>query len=364
MKTFITTFSLLGLAFTVSAATLVPAGQRISAADPHIQYVGRVNFNHPESPLFTYPGVQIKAVFSGTSLRMIAKPKSGYFMAQIDGAAPFKVAFTGEKDSVVTLATALPRGQHTVELMYAIEGYQRRPEFRGFLLDEGCRLADAPALPERKIEFIGNSITCGYGVESSDPNEHFSDETENHYYTYAAITARNLKAQHVAVARSGIGIYRNYGAPKAGSDDCMPRMYPYTNFLDKSQEWDFSRYQPDVVCVNLGTNDMSLNNCDPKRLLNGYRSFLRDLRGHYPKAKIVFLSGSMLHEKDLETVKKALDTTVEEAQARGDREVYRFDMTDQQGDIGYGADWHPSFWQQQKMAGELTAYLRALMKWF
>lgn len=137
-------------------------------------------------------------------------------MAQIDGAAPFKVAFTGEKDSVVTLATALPRGQHTVELMYAIEGYQRRPEFRGFLLDEGCQLADAPRLPERKIEFIGNSITCGYGVESSDPNEHFSDETENHYYTYAAITARNLKAQHVAVARSGIGIYRNYGAPKGG----------------------------------------------------------------------------------------------------------------------------------------------------
>jgi hypothetical protein len=95
---------------------------------------------------------------------------------------------------------------------------------------------------------------------STDQNEHFSDETENHYYTYAAITARNLKAQHVVVARSGIGIYRNYGAPKSGSDDCMPRMYPYTNFMDKSQQWDFSRYQPDVVCVNLGTNDMSLNN--------------------------------------------------------------------------------------------------------
>ena len=364
MKTIMATFSLLGMALCVSAATLVPAGQRISAADPHIQYVGRINFNNPESPMFTYPGVQIKAIFNGTSLRMIAKPKSGYFMAQIDGAEPFKVAFTGENDSIVTLATALPRGQHSVYLMYAIEGYQRRPEFRGFLLDEGCQLSDAPALPERRIEFIGNSITCGYGVESTDQNEHFSDETENHYYTYAAITARNLKAQHVVVARSGIGIYRNYGAPKSGSDDCMPRMYPYTNFMDKSQQWDFSRYQPDVVCVNLGTNDMSLNNCDPQRLLNGYRNFLKDLRGHYPKSKIVFLTGCMLHEKDLETVKKALDTTVSEAQGRGDKEVYRFDMTDQKGDIFYGADWHPSYWQHQKMAGELTAYLRALMRWF
>lgn len=56
--------------------------------------------------------------------------------------------------------------------MYVIEGLFRKPEFRGFVLDKGCQLIEAPALPERKIEFIGNSITCGYGVESinmSDP---------------------------------------------------------------------------------------------------------------------------------------------------------------------------------------------------
>ena len=30
----------------------------------------------------------------------------------------------------------------------------------------------------------------------------------------------------------------------------------------------------------------------------------------------------------------------------------------------YGASWHPSFWQHQKMAGELIAFLRPLMGWF
>jgi hypothetical protein len=44
--------------------------------------------------------------------------------------------------------------------------------------------------------------------------------------------------------------------------------------------------------------------------------------------------------------------------------VYRFDMSHQTGDLGYGAKWHPSKWQQEKMAGELIAYLRGLMKWF
>ena len=80
-------------------------GQVIRPTDKHIQYTGRISFTHPERPAWNYPGVQIIAAFEGTSLRMMAKPKSGYFMAQIDQAAPFKVAFRSESDSVVTLAT-------------------------------------------------------------------------------------------------------------------------------------------------------------------------------------------------------------------------------------------------------------------
>ncbi|MCR4764838.1 MAG: lipase, partial [Bacteroidaceae bacterium] len=56
----------------------------VSASDERIQYVGRVNFSHPEAPLFTYPGVQVVAGFEGTSIKMMAKPQSGFYMAQID----------------------------------------------------------------------------------------------------------------------------------------------------------------------------------------------------------------------------------------------------------------------------------------
>ena len=208
--------------------------------------------------------------------------------------APFKVGFNTDNDSIVSLATALPYGNHQVKLMYIIEGYERRPEFRGFILDKGCTLTDAPALPERKIEFIGNSITCGYGVESFNPNEHFNEATENHYYTYAAITARNLEAQHVTVARSGIGIYRNYAGPKTGNPDNMPNCYEQTLLYDKTQPWDFNRFTPNVVCVNLGTNDTSTKGYDKKLLLDGYRNFIKKLRSHYPNAKIVMLTGVML----------------------------------------------------------------------
>ena len=134
--------------------------------------------------LSAFPGTQINARFTGTSLKLWAKPQSGYFMAQIDEAEPFKVAFMGQRDSVVTLATALSQGEHTIQLMYVIEGYDLKPDFRGFILDKDAQLLPPPELPERTIEFIGNSITCGYGNEAIVASDPFEYETENHYLTY------------------------------------------------------------------------------------------------------------------------------------------------------------------------------------
>jgi len=350
-------------------------GAFISPADQHILYAGRISFTHPERPAWNYPGVQIVAAFEGTSLKMLAKPRSGYFMAQIDQAEPFKVAFRGERDSVVTLATALPDSRHTVRLMYIIEGYEFFPEFWGFLLDEGRSLVEAPVLPSRKIEFIGNSITCGYGNEGTDKFEHFEYETENHYYSYASIAARNLNAQHWVVARSGIGAYRNYDGPKTGNPESnMPVQYEYTGYAWKpelrqeptflSEKWDFSRYQPDVICINLGTNDLSTPNYDLTLLKQSYKRLLSMVRQHNPKAKIVLLTGTMLYDEEQKIAIRLLDEVADEAHQSGDQEVYRFDMPHIMGDAFLGNDWHPNIYQDEKMAGELTAYLRGLMKWF
>lgn len=334
----------------------------IPASHPNIAYIGRVSFKNPASPCFTYPGVQIRARFEGTSISMRVKPNSGYFMVEIDNLEPFKVASL-ESDSVLLLANHLKDTQHDVTISLAYEGYQRRPEFRGFILDAGKTLPKAPRLPKRKIEFIGNSITCGYGTEVTDPKAPFKDETENHYYTYAAATARALNAQSLVVARSGIGIYRNYNGPKKGNPDCMPAMYTQTLFRDSSEKWDFSRYTPDVVCVNLGTNDVSTKPYDTQLLEQGYRSFLKTLRSYYPKAIIVLLSGCMLHDQPLLDVQTALNRVASEANSAGDKNVYRFDLTPTDGSLGYGASWHPSKAQQYKSADELIPFIRKITGW-
>ena len=358
----------------LATETVPIRGTVVSPADKHILYTGRISFANPERPAWNFPVIQIVAAFEGTSLKMMAKPQSGYFMTQIDKAEPFKVAFTGKKDSVVTLATALPEGRHLVRLMYVIEGYEFYPEFWGFVLDKGRQLVDAPALPSRKLEFIGNSITCGYGNEGLNKREGFDYATENHYYSYASITARNLNAQHWVVARSGIGAYRNYDGPKTGNPESnMLVQYEYIGYAWKPElrqeasflreSWDFGRYQPDVICINLGTNDTSTNNYDLKLLKQNYKKLLQLVRQHNPKAKIVFLSGSMLYEKELKEVKQLLDEVATEAKKAGDKEVYRFDMEPINDEKLYGNDWHPNVYMDEKMAGELTAYLRKLMNW-
>ena len=316
---------------------------------------------------------------------MMCRPMTGYFMAQVDGSEPFKVGFNAERDSVVTLATALPKGVHHVKVMYVIEGLFRNPEFRGFVLDKGCKLVEAPALSDRKIEFIGNSITCGYGVESIGMSDPFEDETENHWLTYANIVSDSLKAQHTSISRSGIGVYRNYDGPKTGSAENMPWQYEYTLFNKHDEKWDFAKYQPQLVCINLGTNDLSTDNYDIQLYEKNYRMFLTTVRSKYPDAKIVLLTGPMLGEKESSEQRAALDRIcadahksgftlanktvvdkkgkIKKVKKQGDKEIYRFDFSFQRGDLGYGASWHPSKLQHQKMAKELLPFLKNLMNW-
>ena len=336
-------------------------GTFVLPSDPHIDYWGRISFANPDAPRFTYPGVSISALFEGTSLNMIAKPMSGYFMVQIDNNDPFKIAFANAQDSIITLASKLPNGIHEVFIMNCIESFMPVAEFRGFLLDHDCHLQAKEQQFSLRMEFIGNSITCGYGIESDNPSEAFAEETENHYYAYPALVSKRLNAQYIVVARSGIGIYRNYGGPVEGSIDCLPNMYDYTLYGDTTELWDFSSYIPDIVCVNLGTNDCVLEGYSMQFLKDAFSKFYQKLRAVYPDTKIVWMTGCMLHGKSLEDLQSVLNEVVQEANAAGDKYMYRFDFTPQTGDLGYGAGWHPSKRQHERMAEELLSFMKTII---
>lgn len=362
------------LSFVIFSFGSVVAQTFIPASDPLFTYVGRVVLPHKgqktPSAAFTYPGVQIHAVFRGSSVSMKTKPGSGFFMVEIDSLPPYKVEST-KRDSLVLLAKNLsattlrgiPAESHRLTITYINEGLIMKPVFYGLQLDAGCTLTGKPVLPKRSIEFIGNSITCGLGNEGDNSEKKHTYDKQNQYYTFAAIAARGLNAQCWVVARSGMGIYRNtLGNPKGDAKN-LQAYYPYTLFGTDGERWDFSRNTPDLVCINLGTNDTTNPSYDVQLLSDAYVRFIHTIRGHYPHATIVLLTGTMVRGKRLEDIQTAQRQAMARLRGEGETNVHRFDFTPDDGSLGYGMFKHPNVARNRQMAAELVPFLRKLMKW-
>lgn len=336
-----------------NTSNLLP--QRLAAISPDIKYTGRTATDSLGHVRFNYPGVSAKINFTGTGVQMVTSAGSRYWMVETDSLPAYKINVT-ETDSIITVA-GLAEGPHSTTFTYCIEGYEYNPEIHSFRLPANGKLLGKDSDKKLKIEFIGNSITCGYGTEANDGTTHFSYDTENHCLSYAHLTARALDADANMVCRSGIGVYRKYGDPREGNAGMlMPGEYPGTLLYVYDTPWDFSSFRPDIICINLGTNDLSCNNYDVDLFATAYDNFVKQVRALNPDSKIVLLTGAMLTGKELEIAKSVLDNVADKYD-----NVYRFDMSAQDGSLGYGADYHPSREQAEKMATELSSYLKKIL---
>jgi hypothetical protein len=361
-------FSTMGRMFFFSALFCMSCAdsQNILPTDKQLVYEGRVLMTD-SCARFEYPGTSVIVRFSGSCISARLRRNAGYYNVSVDG-GPFEKLSTysrgrkGHAASLFVLADSLSSGFHTLELSLANEGLYAHPAFYGFVLPEANSLMSQPMPKTRSIEFIGNSITCSYGVEAPSQYVRFSDSTENFAMGYASITAHRYNAAMMVVARSGIGVYRNYNDVVTGSRVTLPTFYGRT-FIGKSPVWDFSRFSPDIVCLNLGTNDISQGLYDLEKFKSAYVAFVKTLRSHYPKARIILLSGCMLRGKRLSALTNTLNSICLQFKMSGDSNIYRFDFTPQTGKLGYGADWHPSAAQQLLMANELSQYIESISDW-
>ena len=146
-------------------------------------------------------------------------------------------------------------------------------------------------MPSRHIEFIGNSLTCGYGVEGKDRSEPYKAETENCNLSYATIIARYFNADYTLIAHSGRGVVRNYGDSVRISAVTMKDRMLNTFDMNLDKKWDFKTYKPDLVVVNLGTNDFSTNIYPLEdEFIHAYKLLISRLRTNYGDVPILCIS--------------------------------------------------------------------------
>jgi len=207
------------------------------------------------------------------------------------------------------------------------------------------------------IEFIGDSITCAYGVEGASNYESFKTTTENFMKSYAYLTAEKLGADYSAVCYSGHGIISGYtSSGDINIDSLIP---PYYDYVGKSteyqKEWDFSANQNDVVVINLGTNDSGYVSKDIEtrgpEFVEGYVDFLKTIRDRNPDSYIICTLGTMGCADVYELVEDAAEQYKSET---GDKRVMSYFSTTHTQDDGYGSDWHPSAVTQQNSAYVLS----------
>jgi len=362
--------------------------QMFEADDPNIQYTGRIDWTDPKAPRFSAPGVYVSATFEGDSVAVHLSDEFKWgterdlFDVILDG--EFVMKLGAERDVTrYSLATGLEPGPHTIVVAKRTEASIGQTTFLGF--DVGGTLLAPPPKPSLKIEFIGDSITAGAGVEAANGSPECSlnawgeaggwgQAFNNANMTYAAVAARALGADYHLTAVSGIGLVRNYSSQYDART--MPEVYDlmYVERMD-STPWDTAAFVPDIVVVALGTNDFSpgevynlgmppQESLDVAAYTAAYIEFVNSLRGYYPDAQIVAMSSPMLGNgwptatdtfaTDLVTAVTAVETSF----VGVDDKVHSFQIS---GISGQGCGTHPNVAQHATLGTELAEAIRGMM---
>lgn len=240
-------------------------------------------------------------VFSGKNLvftfAQFSDELPAYVRITVDGVTA-KYGISDGKEVIVT--PSLAEGSHTASFMRITEGMS--PLYVTSLKVCGSSPSIIAKTPEKKlkIEFIGDSITCGYGIDAPSDVAVFNTYEEDCSLTYASECARILGADVSFAGASGKGIVANCNGDR--SDMTLRQAFVYKN--RQGGEWDHSLFVPDVVVVNAGTND-AWGGVSDDEFFDTAVTFIGEIRKKYPSAAILWAYGIMDTTK-VKTIEKAV----------------------------------------------------------
>ncbi|MCM1309138.1 MAG: GDSL-type esterase/lipase family protein [Butyrivibrio sp.] len=346
--------------------------------EEYVKQIGRSQMNSGNVLWLIHSGSAVEFTFTGTEASVIMQGDSSATPGNRDSAARFAVYVDDERVMDEQML------QMQKEFKIPLSGGEKEYKVKIIKLSEAANsiigiksinvTSDGDIKPteakDLRIEFIGDSITCGYGVDDEVKENHFSTSTEDATKAYAFKTAALLDADYSLVSFSGHGIISGYsGDGSRVEEQTVPPVYAKLgksyasggNISLDETDWDFSRFVPDIVVVNLGTNDASYtgSNKDKRQeYTDGYVEFLKVVREKNPDAHILCTLGIM--GADLcGSMHDAVDAYVS---ATGDEKVSYMDFDVQSASDGYAADWHPTEKTHEKAAKKLAEEIESLIK--
>lgn len=332
-----------------------------SATEENVKLVGRTMHSDDTTWLvqsgsaveFTVTGKSSEVTLAGDSSINNDEDYRSRYAVLVDGEI-IEDAVMSTPEKTVTLFEGETSRTSKVKIIHLSEAMNGAIGVKNISVTSGNAVPVYPE-PEKEIsiEFIGDSITCAYGVEGLSSYESFKTTTENFMKSYAYLTAQKLNADYSAVSYSGHGIISGFtSSGDINTDSLIPDCYGLTGKLSEyAENWDFSTRSHDVVVINLGTNDSSYVTKDPEtrsaEFIEGYISFLKTVREKNPEAYIICTLGTMGDE----LYEYVEDAVVQYSATTGDDRImsYKSAVQNMTAD-GIGSDWHPSAVTQQKSA--------------
>ena len=241
-----------------------------------------------------------------------------YLKVYVDGVEQTDVLLNKTEQTVVLAEGLNPDETHTVEVRKRNSPRSSTAGLVSLELLDGAKL-EAPAAKDKLIEFVGDSLTVGYSAADVSKTETaWSTKTEDGTKTYSKQVADAVNAEYMVTAISGRGVVMNNNNADGYK---FPEIYPELDIYNvPGTAYDFAQ-QPDVVVINLGTNDATNTSLDLTVFQTGVYNFIKTVRSNNPDAQIIWAYG-LRNDKKTAEVDAAIQAAVAQVNAEGDSNVH------------------------------------------
>lgn len=343
----------------------------IDADCEKLNYSGRIDFCDSKAPQFIFPGSSVTMLFKGSILKILVKNNHSYYdnyLGYILDGVQEKVLLSNEKtvQEIVLANDLIEDKSHEIILFKRQDGCHEFT-FYGFIISKEGEVLSPPKKSRRCMEFYGDSAAAGELIEAVDFEKtsviKHSGEYSNAWYSYAMVTARNLKADVSIIAQAGAALLDNKGyflAPESMGMETIYDKLHYNPDLGKIIKWNFEKYNPQVVVIDIGQNDafpedyMKENEKSEKAETwkCHYKDFVMNIRKKYPYTFIVLTTTIINHHSSWD---RAIGEVCMDI---NDEKIVHFLYSCN----GHGTPFYTNMAEAEQMAFELSIFIKGLEK--